>query len=131
LLDRRRARPSDADAVAASSRVPSAPQVATATVSARPSGSRRLALSLAFVSGLTSLGYQVVWNRLIGAGTGSSTYVFTIILALFLVGIAVGAVLLGFLRPRVRPTTLLIATAQVLTAVFVLVGASVLASPQA
>ena len=82
------------------------------------------------MSGLTSLGYQVVWNRLLGAGTGSSTYVFTIILALFLVGIAIGAVLLGFLRPRVRPTTLLIAAAQVLTAVFVIVGAAVLASPQ-
>ena len=38
---------------------------------------------------------------------------FTIILALFLVGIATGAVLLGVLRPRVRPTTLLIAIAQV------------------
>ena len=58
---------------------------------------RRLALILAFVSGLTSLGYQVVWNRLLGAGTGSSTYVFTIILALFLVGIALGA------RPARRP----------------------------
>ncbi len=45
---------------------------------------RRLALALAFVSGLTSLGYQVVWNRLLGAGTGSSTYVFTVILVLFL-----------------------------------------------
>jgi predicted membrane-bound spermidine synthase len=56
--------------------------------------------------------------------------VFTIILALFLVGIAVGAVLLGFLRPRIRPTTLLIAGAQVLTAVLVLAGATVLASPQ-
>ena len=52
---------------------------------------RRLAFLLAFVSGLTSLGYQVVWNRLIGAGTGSSTYVFTIILTLFLIGIALGA----------------------------------------
>ena len=49
---------------------------------------RRLALSLAFVSGLTSLGYQVVWNRMLAAGTGNSTYVFTIILALFLLGIA-------------------------------------------
>ena len=61
----------------------------------------RLALLLAFVSGLTSLGYQVVWNRLIGAGTGSSTYVFTIILTLFLIGIALGAVMLGVLRLRV------------------------------
>ncbi len=96
----------------------------------RPARARRLALSLAFVSGLTSLGYQVTWNRLISAGTGSSTYVFTIILVLFLVGIATGALLLGFLRPRIRPTTVLIGAAQLLTTVFVLLGAAVLASPQ-
>jgi spermidine synthase len=92
-------------------------------------GSRRLALTIAFVSGLTSLGYQVTWNRLLGAGTGSSTYVFTIILVLFLIGIALGAGLLGVLRTRVRSTTLLIATAQLLTAAFALVGAALLASP--
>ena len=94
-----------------------------------PRDRRRLALTLAFVSGLTSLGYQVVWNRLIGAGTGSSTYVFTIILVLFLVGIATGAILLGLIRPRVRSVVGLIAIAQLLTAAFVTVGAVVLASP--
>ena len=97
---------------------------------AAPAHTRRLALTLAFVSGLTSLGFQVTWNRLLGAGTGSSTYVFTIILVLFLVGIAIGAALVGWLRPRVRPTTLLIAMAQLATAVFVIIGAAVLAAPQ-
>ena len=79
-------------------------RVARADPAPRPPGerSRRLALTIAFISGLTSLGYQVVWNRLIGAGTGSSTYVFTTILVLFLIGIAIGAALLGVLRPRVR-----------------------------
>src|SRR5688572_21421640 len=45
-------------------------------------GDRRptLALALAFVSGLTSLGYQVLWTRLLSSGTGNSTYVFTLIL---------------------------------------------------
>ena len=52
---------------------------------------RRLALALAFVSGLTSLGYQVLWTRLLVSGTGNSTYVFTLILAMFLIGIAIGA----------------------------------------
>ena len=77
------------------------PERAASREANRDPDRRRLALSLAFVSGLTSLGYQVVWNRLLGAGTGSSTYVFTIILVLFLVGIATGAVLLGVIRPRV------------------------------
>jgi spermidine synthase len=90
---------------------------------------RRLALSLAFVSGLTSLGYQVVWNRMLASGTGNSTYVFTVILALFLIGIATGAVLLGALRRRVRSMTALIGVAQLLTAVFVIIGAATLASP--
>jgi spermidine synthase len=93
------------------------------------SGSSRLALSLAFVSGLTSLGYQVVWNRMLGAGTGSSTYVFTIILALFLVGIAIGAVVLGVVRPRRAQAPVLIGVAQLVTALLAVAGASVLASP--
>ncbi len=111
---------------------PSPPSPRSATPAARlPTGvdRRRLALVLAFVSGLTSLGYQVVWNRLLGAGTGNSTYVFSIILALFLVGIATGAVVLGLIRPRVRSITTLIGHAQIVTAAFVLIGASVLASP--
>jgi spermidine synthase len=90
---------------------------------------RNLALVLAFVSGLTSLGYQVVWNRMLGAGTGSSTYVFTIILALFLTGIAIGAVLFGAIRTRTRSISWLIGFSQLLTAAFVLIGALTLASP--
>ncbi|HEX8938940.1 MAG TPA: fused MFS/spermidine synthase [Candidatus Limnocylindrales bacterium] len=90
-----------------------------------------LALVLAFTSGLTSLGYQVVWNRLIGAGTGSSTYVFTIILTLFLVGIALGAVLFGLLHRLTGAVRGLIAAAQIAAAALVLLGtATVLASPQ-
>ncbi|MFN8629658.1 MAG: fused MFS/spermidine synthase [Chloroflexota bacterium] len=90
---------------------------------------RRLALGLAFVSGLTSLGYQVTWNRLIGAGTGSSTYVFTIILALFLVGIATGAVILGLLRIKRTQAPTVIGIAQILTALLVVAGGLILASP--
>ncbi len=40
----------------------------------------RLALTVAFISGLTSLGYQVTWTRLLASGTGNTTYVFTMIL---------------------------------------------------
>lgn len=90
---------------------------------------RRLALVLAFVSGLTSLGYQVVWNRLLSAGTGNSTYVFTVILALFLVGIVLGAGLLGSLRPKVRSVVALIGSAQLATALLATAGAVLIASP--
>ena len=51
-----------------------------ATVGAAAAARPTLALVLAFVSGLTSLGYQVLWTRLLSSGTGNSTYVFTLIL---------------------------------------------------
>jgi spermidine synthase len=52
----------------------------------------RVALVISFVSGLTSLSYQILWTRLISSGTGGSTYVFTVILTVFLIGLAMGAV---------------------------------------
>src|SRR6476659_9248032 len=55
---------------------------------------------VAFVSGLTSLGYQVTWTRLLSSGTGGLTYVFTVILALFLIGIAIGAAIFNVIRGR-------------------------------
>lgn len=90
---------------------------------------RRLALLLAFVSGLTSLGYQVTWNRMLAAGTGNSTYIFTTILALFLLGIALGAGMLGSMRLSRGRALAIIAGGQIATAVFALAGAAVLKSP--
>lgn len=82
----------------------------------------QLALGVAFVSGFTSLAYQVLWTRLLASGTGNSTYVFTLILTVFLVGLAIGAVLFTVLRSRIRHTVNLLAQAQVVLAVFAVVG---------
>jgi spermidine synthase len=81
-----------------------------------------LALLLAFVSGLTSLGYQVLWTRLLSSGTGNSTYVFTLILGNFLIGITLGAMIFSTLRPRITRPILLIAVAQVAVAAIALAG---------
>ena len=85
-------------------------------------GRTRLALLVAFVSGLTSLGYQVLWVRLLASGTGNTTYVFTIILAVFLIGLAIGALLNSSLRARITEPVRLLAATQVLVAVLVLLG---------
>jgi spermidine synthase len=58
------------------------------------------------LSGATALGAEVVWTRLLGLLLGASVYTFSIILAVFLVGIGIGsaaasALLRGALRPRV------------------------------
>jgi spermidine synthase len=85
---------------------------------ARPS----LALAVAFVSGLTSLGYQVLWTRLLSSGTGNSTYVFTLILGTFLIGIAIGAAVFAVLRPRLGRPIGAIALAQVAVAALAFAG---------
>ncbi|HET7028582.1 MAG TPA: fused MFS/spermidine synthase [Candidatus Limnocylindrales bacterium] len=87
-----------------------------------------LALSLAFASGLTSLGYQTLWNRLIGSGTGSSTYVFSLILAVFLVGLAIGALIFTRLRNRGTDVVALLAFSQVAVAGLAIVGMSLIAA---
>jgi spermidine synthase len=87
------------------------------------SGSRpTLALLLAFVSGLTSLGYQTLWTRLLSSGTGNSTYVFTLILGIFLIGIAIGAAAFTLLRGRIGRPVGLIAVAQVGVGVIAIAG---------
>ena len=81
-----------------------------------------LALGLAFLSGLTSLAYQVTWTRLLASGTGNTTYVFTVILAVFLTGIAIGALLFNLLRPRLRDPVRWLALTQIGVAVLVMLG---------
>lgn len=94
---------------------------AQAAAAAVPRPRIRLALFIAFVSGLTSLGYQVLWTRLLASGTGNSTYVFTTILAVFLIGLALGAVAFALFRTRIQ-TVNLIATGQIVIALLVLLG---------
>ena len=90
-------------------------------VAAGPRPRMRLALFVAFVSGLTSLGYQVLWTRLLASGTGNSTYVFTTILVVFLTGLALGAVAFALLRTRIKTFSLL-AIGQIVIGLLVLLG---------
>jgi spermidine synthase len=98
------------------------PPAAERSVSASTAGRTRLALAVAFASGLTSLGYQVLWTRLLAAGTGNSTYVFTMILGVFLAGIALGAVEFNLIRPRLKDPVAFLSGTQILVGVIVLVG---------
>jgi len=61
---------------------------------------RRAVLAATFVSGFVSLALEVLWTRMLAEGTGSSIYIFTTILAIFLLGIALGSLLYRrFSRP--------------------------------
>lgn len=126
LLDRAQGQPATAklaSPVMERATVPEARATAASGIHPRV----RLALIVAFVSGLTSLGYQVLWTRLLASGTGNSTYVFTTILAIFLVGLALGAATFNALRARVHPLNLL-ALGQIAVALLVLLGMLVMIS---
>ena len=103
--------------------VDASPAAPAASSARRPISAFRLGILVAFVSGLTSLAYQTLWTRLLAAGTGNYTYVFTMILALFLIGIALGAIAFTLIRPWIRNTVGLLAVAQLGTAVLVVLGA--------
>jgi spermidine synthase len=59
------------------------------------------------LSGACALGAEVVWTRLLGLMLGATVYTFSIILAVFLVGLAIGSGAGSFLPLAVRPQTAL------------------------
>src|ERR1700722_20030108 len=67
-------------------------------------------------SGLTALGAEVVWTRLLSLLLGATVYTFSIILAVFLTGLWAGSSAGSFLARRVRDARLALAGCQILLA---------------
>jgi spermidine synthase len=72
-------------------------------------------VAIAF-SGLTALGAEVVWTRLLSLLLGATVYTFSIILAVFLTGLWAGSGAGSFLAQRVRNPRLALAGCQILLA---------------
>jgi predicted membrane-bound spermidine synthase len=56
-----------------------------------PAGLRRLAYPLVFVAGFMAIGYEIVWYRVIGVLVKDSPYAFASVLAVYLLGVALGS----------------------------------------
>src|SRR2546421_3375875 len=54
-------------------------------------GPSRFWLACAFASGFVTIAMQLFWSRVLAMIIGSSTYAFTIVLALFLIGLSLGS----------------------------------------
>jgi len=67
-------------------------------------------------SGLTALGAEVVWTRLLSLLLGATVYTFSIILAVFLTGLWAGSAAGSFLSRRVRDPRVALAGCQILLA---------------
>ena len=63
----------------------------TPSVPAVPADVRRLVYIAIALSGLTALGSEVVWTRMLSLLFGATTYTFSLILAVFLVGLGIGS----------------------------------------
>src|SRR6185295_6571701 len=85
----------------------------------RPAGAKRatfIYLAIA-VSGLSALGAQVVWTRLLSLLLGGTVYTFSIILAVFLIGLWAGSSAGSFAARRVASPAMALTVCQLLLVV--------------
>ncbi|MFC1476856.1 fused MFS/spermidine synthase [candidate division KSB1 bacterium] len=73
----------------------------TQKVSKRPWGNRRIYVAIA-ISGLCALGAEVIWTRLLSLIIGATVYTFSIILAVFLLGLGIGSSVGSFIARESR-----------------------------
>jgi len=76
---------------------------------ALPDAVRRLVWAAVFLSGLLTMAFEVLWTRILIFTLGSTVYSFTVILAAFLTGLALGSRLVVALAHRAPPLTTLAA----------------------
>jgi len=92
---------------------------------------RRVAIVLCLVfSGLTALIYQIIWTRLLGLIVGPTTYSFTIVLVIFISGLALGSMIFGYFADRVKNCLKLLLFTQIAAGLLVLVVSQVLGNSQ-
>lgn len=89
------------------------------------SGVRGTLLFLFGCSGAVSMMYEVGWTRVLAMSLGSSVYAFSIMLATFLLGIAIGSYLFTRYSKRFTVTLRTFSVLQLLTALFVFLGINV------
>jgi spermidine synthase len=79
-------------------------------------GARGVYLAIA-LSGMAALGAEVVWTRLLSLLLGGTVYTFSLILAVFLIGLGIGSTLGAFLARRAASARVALGTCQwILTA---------------
>ena len=88
--------------LALAARTPARNHIPYVAEPATDGGRGSIYLTIAF-SGASALGAEVVWTRLMGMMLGSTVYVFSIILAVFLIGLAIGSTVGAWISRSVRP----------------------------
>ena len=107
-------------------RIPHRPAAAAPEWGTRPKGNWPIYAAIA-LSGLCALGAEVVWTRLLSLMLGATVYTFSIILAVFLVGLMIGSGGGSYLARRLSRRGVALGFCQVLLAAAVVWAAWALA----
>ena len=90
------------------------PRVAATNLSAgRAAGTWAVYLAIA-LSGMSALGAEIVWTRLLSLLLGGTVYTFSLILAVFLIGLGIGSSFGAFLAQRITAARLALGACQLL-----------------
>ena len=92
----------------------------------KPHPAARVVLPVMALSGALGLSLEVLWTRILIQGIGSTAYVFSIVLALFLAGIALGSYIVRRRVDHWKDLYSALAISQALAALFTLAGVPVL-----
>ena len=90
--------------------------------SVSPPSARRVVILAMAGAGIASMGYEVLWTRMLVLVTGSSTYAFSLMLALYIAGVAVGSVWVASKVARLKAPGDLFAHLQIGAAFLVVSG---------
>ncbi len=102
---------------------------AAAPVAVAPAGKRPWDVYFSIgVSGLTALGAEVVWTRLLSLMLGPTTYTFSIILGVFLAGLGIGSAAGSRIAEKKGNPRLLLISCQVLLAIAIALAGFMLAN---
>ncbi|MHC4433848.1 MAG: fused MFS/spermidine synthase, partial [Planctomycetota bacterium] len=93
-------------------------------------GAANGALVIFAVSGFCAMAYEVIWTKLLGLIIGPTTYSFTIVLVTFILGLALGSMIFGWLADKSSKTVWLLIFTQVAAAFFVLATSQLLGNSQ-
>ncbi len=88
------------------------------------------ALVIFAVSGFCAMAYEVIWTKLLGLIVGPTTYSFTIVLIAFILNLALGSMIFGWLADRVKAPIWLLINTQVASAIFVLLVSQLFGNSQ-
>ncbi|MGE0083915.1 MAG: fused MFS/spermidine synthase [Desulfococcaceae bacterium] len=94
------------------------------------SRSMQWGLGLFAVSGFCAMAYQVLWTRILGLVAGPTAYCFTLVVAAFIIGLALGSIFSGPLADKSENTLVWLAAAQIGAALAALAVSQFLGSSQ-